>query len=64
MIDKVVIVNMHLALIIFVGDRHPVSLTSDRDIREMVYWFFDINVRLVNDDITQKIDLYELEKAS
>ena len=64
MIDKVVIVNLHLALIIFEGDRHPVALSSDRDIRELVYWFFDIQKRLVNDDITQKIDLSELEKAS
>lgn len=64
MIDKVVIVNLHLALIIFEDNRRPVSLSSDRDVRELVYWFFDISRRLVNDDITEVIEIDELEKAS
>jgi len=58
-----VIVNKHMAYIIFY-DKSPVSLHSDRDIRELIYWLLDIHMRLVNDDITQVIDISEMEKAS
>jgi hypothetical protein len=56
--DKIVIVGKHVAYLIFY-DREPVRLSSDRDIREMIYWLLDIQLRLVNDDITQEINLDE-----
>lgn len=56
--DKIIIVNTHMAYIIFY-DKPAVCLTSDRDIRELIYIMFDIHVRLVNDDITQVIELDE-----
>ena len=63
MIDKIVIVNKHLAYIVFTDDRRNISLSSDRDVRELIYWFFDIHMRLANDDITQKIYVDEREVA-
>lgn len=56
MLDKIVIVNRNHALIIFT-DKAAISLYSDRDVREVLYWFCNIHLRLANDDITQKIYL-------
>ena len=53
-LDKIVIVNKHLAYLIFT-DRRPIGFSSYRDVRELIYWFLEIHMRLVNDDITQKI---------
>jgi hypothetical protein len=54
--DKIIIVSKHVAFIIFF-DRTPVCLISDRDVREVIYMMFDIHRRLVNDDVTQKIEV-------
>ena len=63
MIDCIVIVNKHQAYIIFVGDRHPIGLSSDRDVRELIYWFFDFHRNIKNDDITEKIYIDTREVA-
>ena len=54
--DKIIIVNKYMAYIVFY-DKATVSLHSDRDIRELIYWMLDIHRNLANDDITQVIDL-------
>jgi len=57
--DKIVILNKHKAMLIF-RDKPPVYITSDRDVREMIYWMFDIHRNIINDDITQAIDMEEV----
>ena len=57
--DKIVIVDRHTAYLIYT-DRPMVVLSSDRDIREVVFWLLGIEMRLVNDDITQEIVLGEV----
>ena len=56
--DKIVIVSKSMAYIVF-HDKSPISLYSDTDVRELIYWLLDIHVRLDNDDITQVIEIDE-----
>lgn len=59
---EIVIVNKSEARV-FYSDGRVLRLTTDRDVRELIYWLLDIHMRLVNDDITQEIVIERREVA-